>query len=74
MTYYDMFCRLYQNDEMKCFNLEYDCLFYILGINGNDVFVNPDIETKLLGELDKFIEQGFNEGFKFAIKIFLGNL
>lgn len=74
MTYYDMFCQLYQNDEMKCFNLEYERLFYILGINGNDVFTKPDIETKLLRELDRFVEQGFNDGFKFAIKIFLGNL
>lgn len=68
MTYYDAYCNLYD-----CADTIYFCdadLLELLGINN----ISCDDNQALIFLIDKSIESGFNEGFKFAMKIFFNNL
>lgn len=70
MTYYGMFLNLYECND--CFDFDYSRLITLLGVDNSSIDFDTDIN--IIGFLDEFVEQGFNEGFKFAVKIFLGNL
>lgn len=70
MTYYDVYCNLYE-DSNRIYFCD-DSILELLGIEVDSV--SYDDYNRLISLLDKSIENGFNEGFKFAMKIFSDNL
>lgn len=70
MSYYDMYLSLYEGDN-KFYFCDED-IINLFGIEPDKV--SFDTYNNLISLLDKSIEVGFNEGFKFAMNIFFNNL
>lgn len=76
LSYYDVYLILDEFRDGSSSNKIYFCdneIIKIFGFNEIDE-ISIDVYNKLILLLDKTIEDGFNEGFRFAMDIFSNNL
>lgn len=70
MSYYDLYFCLYEDSNPFYFCDSEICSLF--GLNSDNISYST--YNRLISLLSSSIESGFNEGFKFAMKIFLNNL